>query len=241
MTRRKYKPHVPAARAQVNGQALTPAQDQLWRAASQDLASADRQRRRRGELTLRALEAELIGRDEGDRTQRGIDETIALGRARGELIEVSKGPVRRIRNHSRDGLATLAATGAISARQQRAGLVYRDLYEATDPERDLRSQMASAAMSGAGGNPEAGPAEAWRSAGCGCAGRWRRWRPRCAWPTATAARCGPCAKSPATPAASASSSPAAAARPSTAARSAWRWTSASIISAFAERPRLSNS
>jgi hypothetical protein len=161
MNKRRHKPYVPAARARINGRALTASQDQVWRAANDDLASADRQRRRRGQLSLRALETELAGRDAEDQTLRGIDESVALGRARGEIIEVSKGATRRIRNHSRDGLRTLGATGGISALQQRAGLLYRDLYEATDPERDLRSQMASAAMSGAGGKPEPGQAEAW--------------------------------------------------------------------------------
>jgi len=164
MNKRRSKPYVPAMRAQINGQALTASQAQIWRAANDDLASADRQRRRRGQLALRALETELAGRDAEDRIEQGIDETVALGRARGETIEVSKaGARRRIRIRSRDGLATLVATGSISALQQRAGLLYRDLYEATDPERDLRSQMESAAMSGAGagGKPERGAAEAW--------------------------------------------------------------------------------
>jgi hypothetical protein len=161
MNKRRHKPYVPAERTQINGRALTPSQDQAWRAANDDLASADPQRRMRGHGALRALEAELVGRQADDGIQRGIDETVALGRARGETIEVSKGASRRIRNHSRDGLQTLVATGAISALQQRAGLLYRDLYEATDPERDLRSQMASAAMAGAGGKAAPGAAEAW--------------------------------------------------------------------------------
>jgi hypothetical protein len=163
MNRRKLKPYVPTARVQINGHALTTSQGQAWRAAGEDLASADPQRRRRGHIALRALETELAGRDADDRIERGIDETVALGRARGETIDVSRAPARhrRIRIRSRDGLETLAATGAISALQQRAGLLYRDLYEATDPERDLRSQMASAAMSGAGGKAAPGAAEAW--------------------------------------------------------------------------------
>ena len=163
MNRRKHRPYVPAARAQVNGHALTPSQDQAWRAANDDLASDDRQRRKRGHIALRALETELAGRQADDRIEQGIDETVALGRARGETIEVSRTATRhrRIRNHSRDGLQTLAATGAISGLQQRAGLLYRDLYEATDPERDLRSQMASGAMAGAGGKAAPGAAEAW--------------------------------------------------------------------------------
>ena len=112
---------------------------------------------------LRALETELVAHDTDDLIERGIDETIALGRARGETIEVAKAATRgrRIRIRSRDGLATLAATGAISALQQRAGLLYRDLYEVTDPERDLRSQMASGAMAGADGKTAPGAAEAW--------------------------------------------------------------------------------
>jgi hypothetical protein len=162
MNRRRHKPHVPIARAHINGHALSPSQDQVWRAANDDLASDDRRRRERGHLALRALETELAGRGADEAIERGIDETVALGRARGETIEVAKTATRRrIHIRSRDGLATLAATGAISALQQRAGLLYRDLYEATDPERDLRSQMASAAMCGADGKPAPGAAEAW--------------------------------------------------------------------------------
>ncbi len=163
MTKRRHRPHVPMARAQVNGAILTPSQDQFWRAANDDLTSGDLQRRKRGQIALRTLETELVSRKTEDLIEHGIDETIALGRGRGETIEVS-GPAqrrRRIRIRSRDGLETLAASGAISALQQRAGLLYRDLYEATDPERDLRSQMASAALAGAGGRAAPGAAEAW--------------------------------------------------------------------------------
>jgi hypothetical protein len=163
MNKRKPRPRIALARAQVNGLALTPSQDQLWSAANDDLTSNDPQRRRRGQIALRALETELAARDVDDQIDRGIDETIALARGRGETIEVAKAARRhrRIRIRSRDGLETLAATGAISTLQQRAGLLYRDLYEATDPERDLRSQMASGAMAGAGGKAAPGTAEAW--------------------------------------------------------------------------------
>ena len=151
------------ARAQVNGAVLTPSQDQVWRAANDDLTSGDLQRLKRGHMALRMLENELVGRKAEDLIERGIDEAIALGRGRGETIEVSGTAQRRrrVRIRSRDGLETLAASGALTALQQRAGLLYRDLYEATDPERDLRSQMASGAMTGAGGKAAPGAMEAW--------------------------------------------------------------------------------
>ena len=163
MNKRKPRLRISLARAQINGLALTPSQDQLWRAANDDLASDDPQRRRRGHIAARALETELSERDAEARIDRGIDETIALARGRGETVEVAKAARRhrRIRIRSRDGLETLAATGAISPLQQRAGLLYRDLYEATDPERDLRSQMASGAMAGVAGKAAPGAAEAW--------------------------------------------------------------------------------
>jgi len=163
MTKRKHPPRAPVARASINGVSLTSSQAQAWRAGNDDLASDDVQRRKRGHFRLRALETELAVRQADDRIERGIDETIALARGRGEAIDVSgQAPRRRrIRIRSRDGLETMAASGSISALQQRAGLLYRDLYEATDPERDLRSQMTSAAMAGAGGPAAPGMAEAW--------------------------------------------------------------------------------
>ncbi len=164
MNKRRHKPHVPASRASLNGLSLTPSQDQIWRAANDDLASDDFARRRRGHIVLRTLEAELAQGVAGRRVEQGIEESLALERGRGARVEVSKTAARhrRIRIRSRDGLDTLAASGAISALQQRAGLLYRDLYEATDPERDLRSQMSAVAMTGAGGaSAIPGAAEAW--------------------------------------------------------------------------------
>ena len=112
---------------------------------------------------LRVLEAQLSDVRAEYAVRQGIEETIALARTRGERVEVSKrGESRaRVRIRSRDGLETLESTGAINAVQYKAGLFYRGLYEATDPERDLRSQMASPALTGAGAR--GGPAgnEAW--------------------------------------------------------------------------------
>ena len=163
MTKRRHRPSVPGIRTSINGATLSPSQDRIWRGANDDLASGDFERRKRGHMALRTLESDLVGCAIEDRVEQGLDESIALERRRGESIEVS-GPAgrrRRIRIRSRDGLETLVAGGSISALQQRAGLLYRDLYEATDPERDLRSQMASAAMAGAGGKAGPGGAEAW--------------------------------------------------------------------------------
>ncbi len=154
-------PHRPLNRAVINGVMLTPSQERALRTANDDLSSADPHRRQRGHSALRTLEAELASQDAEARVERAIDETILLGRARGETIDVSKAARRRrVRVRSRDGLETLAASGSISPLQHRAGLLYRDLYEATDPERDLRSQMASAMMTG-GGRAGPGVAEAW--------------------------------------------------------------------------------
>jgi len=161
MTKSKPKLHVPAPRTSINGVPLTRSQGQVWRGAEDDLASPDAHRRRRAHLALRVLETELADHERQARIERGIDESITLARGRGESVEVTKTPRRRIRIRSRDGLETLAASGAISDLQHRVGLFYRNLYEATDPERDLRSQMASAAMAGAGGKAAPGVAEAW--------------------------------------------------------------------------------
>ena len=164
MTKHRRQPSAPGARASINGRTLTPSQQRVWRAANDDLASGDIERRKRGHIALRTLESDLVGGEAEDLIERGLDESIALERRRGESIEVSGAPGRRrrIRIRSRDGLETLVAGGSISALQQRAGLLYRDLYEATDPERDLRSQMASAAMAGGGAGARApGASEAW--------------------------------------------------------------------------------
>ena len=84
----------------------------------------------------------------------------ALERLRGETIEVSKDAHSRgrVRIRSRDGLETLAACGAITPTQHRAGLLYRGLYEATDPERGLKSHMHD--LDRPGGGP-GGVAEGW--------------------------------------------------------------------------------
>ncbi len=92
----------------------------------------------------------------------GLDETARLERERGERIEISKQAESRgrIRVRSRDGLETLATSGAISAIQYRAGLLYRNLYEATDPERGLKSHMDDLDRRTGGGAPGE-VAEAW--------------------------------------------------------------------------------
>ena len=86
---------------------------------------------------------------------------MSLERLRGEGIEVSKDAQHRgrIRIRTRDGLETLAASGSITATQYRAGLLYRGLYEATDPERGLKSHMDDLDKRG-GGGPGA-VSEAW--------------------------------------------------------------------------------
>ncbi|MBV9510133.1 MAG: hypothetical protein JO303_07625 [Caulobacteraceae bacterium] len=163
MSRRKATLRAPAARISINGQALTLGQEQLWRAANSDLGSADFARRRHGSMALRRIEGELAEGQAAEAVRRGLKETVALERARGETVEALSRPGGRgrVRVRSRDGLETLERSGAITALQYRAGLLYRDLYEATDPERDLRSQMASPALAGAGAKGPPGRAEAW--------------------------------------------------------------------------------
>jgi hypothetical protein len=128
-------------RLSVNSRPLTGAQEQDWRRANDDIASGDFARVKRAIEVLRMLEAAL--RADHDSVGSGLNDTIAPERGRGEVVEVC-GPAAhrsRIRIRSRDGLETLSRSGAIDAAQFRAGMIYRDLYEAADPERDLRSQM----------------------------------------------------------------------------------------------------
>jgi hypothetical protein len=150
-------------RLAVNGRRLTAAQEQDWRRAGDDLASGDFWRIQRGVRTLRALEAALSADEAAAGVRAGLAETLALERSRGETVEVrSKGELAsRVRIRSRDGLETLQRSGAIDAVQFRAGMVYRDLYEAADPERDLRSQMRDLDRFGAGRGASSAP-EAWQ-------------------------------------------------------------------------------
>ena len=161
MASSKRKPRNERARRTINGRALTPAQERRWRLAGDDLASNDPDRVRRGGLSLRGLEAELAEDLDAERIRVGIDETVRLERLRGEQVDISKADKAggRIRVSSRDGLETLAASGAITASQYRAGLLYRGLYEATDPERGLKSHMDDLDRRG-GGAPGEVP-EAW--------------------------------------------------------------------------------
>ena len=163
MTKKRHKVRTVASRIEVNGSLLTAVQEHLWRAANEELASPDYSRRKRGHDQLRRLEVELDGERAVQAVRRGIDESAALARTRGEQIDVSRRPETRgrVRIRSRDGLETLEQSGAITPVQYRAGLYYRSLYEATDPERDLRSQLASPAMAGAGAKAAPGLNEAW--------------------------------------------------------------------------------
>ena len=161
LNRRRHKPSRP--RTIVNEAVLDPAQEQIWRMANDDLSAAVLDRRARAHRLLQRLEGQLAANLEVEQVQRGIAETTALARARGEQTEISKRVESRgrVRIRSRDGLETMQRGGAITALQFRAGLLYRDLYEATDPERDLRSQMASPALSGGGSGGIGGVSEAW--------------------------------------------------------------------------------
>lgn len=157
--RRKAAPPQPPV--VVSGQILASPQEQVWRLANEDIASGQMMRMRRGMAALRGLERELADRMAATEVRRGLDESVLLERARGEKVELARSPdgFSRIRIRTRDGLETLRRSGAIGAAQHRAGLLYRDLYEATDPERDLRSHMES--LERTGGAAEPAVAEAW--------------------------------------------------------------------------------
>ncbi len=153
----------PRRAARVNDQALTNAQQAALRLADRQAQSDQGMERARAAARLRALELELQRRQDQAELHAGLDETLGLARARGETVEDLAGAgQRRIRIASRDGLETLARSGAIDNRQFRAGMLYRDLYEAVDPERDLRSQLASPTFLGGGSaKASAGPPETW--------------------------------------------------------------------------------
>jgi hypothetical protein len=144
----------------VNNQTLNAAQEQVWRVANEDIGSGEFLRMKRGLAGLRLLESEFALQASAVAVSRGLDETLALARARGERVELSKRQESqgRVRIRTRDGLDTLERSGAINQTQYKAGLLYRDLYEATDPERDLRSHMESLERRGRSGEASA---EAW--------------------------------------------------------------------------------
>ncbi|MDR3512377.1 MAG: hypothetical protein P4L73_12140 [Caulobacteraceae bacterium] len=160
MAKSRGRPRAVRAPVVVNNLALSANQEQVWRVANEDIGSGELPRMKRGLAALRALEGEL-GRAVSDASVRlGLAESVALETARGEKVDVARRPMgfSRVRVRTRDGLDTLQRAGAISSTQYRAGLAYRDLYEATDPERDLRSHMESLERRGGSGE---GVAEAW--------------------------------------------------------------------------------
>ena len=163
MARLKRKTASVRPRLAINGRPLTALQEQNWRCASDDLASGDLSRIKRGVEALRALEAVLRADDAADSVRLGLDDTVALERGRGETIDISRRPETRgrVRIQSRDGLETLRRSGAINGVQFKAGMLYREIYEAADPERDLRSQMGDLDRRGSGAAVSA-RAEAWQ-------------------------------------------------------------------------------
>jgi len=169
---------VARARLKVNDRLLTPAQEAILQSAGRETQASDHAARARAAAKLQALEAALA-RDRAEAEVRdGLAESLALAQARGERVERSAAadPRQRVRIVSRDGLETLARSGAITAGQFAAGMLYRNLYEAADPERDLKSQMSAPAFLGAGASMAGAAA-----------------------PTAMVAPCAPCARSPGTP------------------------------------------
>jgi hypothetical protein len=164
MPKTRRRPRAPAAAIKVNDQVLSGGQFALWRSAEEDANSPAFAAQARAAAKFQALEADLERRRGEQAILHGIDETLSLARARGEEVELAGNPdcIARVRVRSRDGLETLARSGAITPVQFRAGLLYRDLYEANDPERDLRSQMSSKAfLEGGSAGGGTGRPEAW--------------------------------------------------------------------------------
>src|SRR5271168_1648360 len=120
MAKRKQRPQIRAQhRPIINGRPLNPLQERLWRAANADLDSGDFQRMKQGLERLRGLEAALEAEQCEGEVKTGLDDTVALALARGEKVEISKQPetMGRVRIRTRDGLETLARSGAINAIQ----------------------------------------------------------------------------------------------------------------------------
>lgn len=84
---------------------------------------------------LRALEAREVDREHATNVAQGLDETVALGEGRGEVITVAKDG--RVRAQTRDILGFMYAREFISKRQWLTGLQYQRTYEQADPARAL--------------------------------------------------------------------------------------------------------
>jgi len=163
MSKSKRKPVLERPRLSINGRALTSAQEQDWRRANADIASGDFARVQNGVEILRDLETALLAGQTATSVRLGLADTIALERGRGEVVEIvgRLENLGRVRVRTRDGLETLQKSGAIDAAQFKAGMFYRELYEAADPERDLRSQMHDLGRIGAGAASRGAP-ETWQ-------------------------------------------------------------------------------
>jgi hypothetical protein len=142
-SRRRSKAVTGRPSVRINGLALNGRQERWWRAANDDVESGDFRRERRGVAALTALEAELADARQAASVRAGLADTLSLERSRGEAVEVSSEGHRqaRVGIRTRDGLETLVRSGAVAPSHYRAGLLYRELYEATDPERDLKSHI----------------------------------------------------------------------------------------------------
>jgi hypothetical protein len=160
MARSRGKPRSARPPLVLNHQVLNAAQEALWRSANEDIGSGELARMNRGLALLRGLERQIEVQSAAAAVRDGVSETMLLELARGEQIEISKRPESRgrVRIRTRDGLGTLLRAGAIDQTQCGAGLAYRDLYEATDPKRDLRSHLDSLDQRGRAGQAAA---EAW--------------------------------------------------------------------------------
>lgn len=164
MPKVRRKPAGRASSVRVNDQVLSHRQVLALRAAEAETQADDFGLRARAAARFQALEADLERRRQQIEIAEGIEETLGLARRRGEQVDLQRSPeaVTRVRVRSRDGLETLVRSGAISAAQFKAGMLYRDLYEATDAERGLKSQMTAPAFLGGGTARSApGRAEAW--------------------------------------------------------------------------------
>jgi hypothetical protein len=160
MAKVKRKPKSVRTSVVISNQILNAAQEQVWRSGNEDVSSGELARMKRGLAALRRLEHELEIQSAAESVRLGVAESIALELERGAKIEISMRQESRgrVRIRTRDGLETLAKSGAIDQVQYKAGMLYRDLYEATDPERDLRSHLEGLERRGRGGEAAA---EAW--------------------------------------------------------------------------------
>ena len=127
--------------------ALSPSRAARIANAERLAANRDPLQRAKGRLEMEALQREVQSETEVEAVMRGLNETAAQARMRGDFV-APEDVEGRIVLRSRDGLESLTKAGSLNPIQYDALCLYRIVFEAT--ETSLRSCMGD--RSGGGGS-----------------------------------------------------------------------------------------